>query len=175
MYNNLRRFLAFLFAIAVFYFGIKSESVFYPAISVIFLGEVIRIWAAGYLRKKKVLSVVGPYRYVRNPLYVGSFFIGIGFGLFIRNFYVLFSIIILFAVIYTLKINSEEKNLEAIFGEQYLEYKRKVNRWLPEFKPYRIINEEGKFDIKLAIIKNKEYNSILGCLGMIVLILIFKK
>ena len=174
MYNHLRRFLAFLFAIAVFYLGIKSESIFYPAISVIFLGEVIRIWAAGYIRKKKVLSVVGPYRYVRNPLYVGSFFIGIGFGLFIRNFYVLFSIVVFFVLIYTMQINSEEKQLETIFGEQYLEYKRNINRWFPGFKPYRIINEDGKFDIKLAIVKNKEYNAVLGCLGMIALILIFR-
>ncbi|MBN1385326.1 MAG: isoprenylcysteine carboxylmethyltransferase family protein [Elusimicrobia bacterium] len=175
MYNNLRRFLAFLFAIAVFYLGIKSGYVFYWAILIILLGQIIRIWAAGYLRKKKILSVVGPYRYVRNPLYAGSLFIGIGFGLFIWNFYVLSVLLVFFIGIYTLKINSEEKKLEEIFAEQYVEYKKHVPRWFPTLKPYKTSNEPGEFDLKLAIIKNKEYNSILGCIGMLILILIFKK
>src|ERR1051326_3194890 len=33
----------------------------------------IRIWAAGHLVKNKVLTVTGPYAYVKNPLYIGTF------------------------------------------------------------------------------------------------------
>ena len=173
MYNNLRRFLGLLFAMAVVYFGVKSEKIFYWAISIIFLGEILRIWAAGYIRKNKVLAIVGPYQHVRNPLYVGSFLIGAGFGIFIGNFFILALIVVIFLSIYTLQINSEEKKLSEIFGEKYLSYKKNVGRWVPRLKPYG--DEKEKFDIKLAIFKNKEYNAILGCLCLIIVILILRK
>lgn len=173
MYNNLRKFIAFLFAVAVVYLGVKSETYFYGAIFFIILGETLRIWAAGYIRKNKILSVVGPYRYVRNPLYIGSLLVGIGFGLFIWNFYLLVFMIFIFLIIYTLKIKSEEDKLESIFGEKYAEYKNNVARWLPRLKPYG--TESETYSIKLAIFKNGEYNVILGCLGMISAILILRK
>ena len=37
-------------------------------------------WAAGTIRKNRVLTTHGPYAFTRNPLYFGSFIIGIGFG-----------------------------------------------------------------------------------------------
>ncbi|OGS44333.1 MAG: hypothetical protein A2539_01060 [Elusimicrobia bacterium RIFOXYD2_FULL_34_15] len=173
MYNNLRRFIALLFAIAVFYLGIKSQRIYYWAIVIIAVGEIIRIWAAGYIKKNKILSIVGPYKYVRNPLYVGSLLIGVGFGLFIANYYLLIFMVVTFLIIYNLKIKSEEEKLKSIFGEQYLTYKKIVNRWLPRLSSYGHDSEE--FNVKLAIIKNKEYNAILGCLAMIFAIIIFKK
>src|SRR5471030_1298432 len=43
------------------------------------LGCALRSWAAGYLFKGKRVAVGGPYAYVRNPLYLGSFILGLGF------------------------------------------------------------------------------------------------
>ncbi|MEW6558058.1 MAG: isoprenylcysteine carboxylmethyltransferase family protein [Elusimicrobiota bacterium] len=173
MVNTLRRIIAFLFAIIVVLFGLKSEKVFYWAIIFILCGESIRIWSAGYIRKNKVLSIVGPYRYVRNPLYIGSFLIGVGFALFIGNFFVLILILISFGIVYTFQVKYEEKKLTEIFGEKYLEYKKNVRRWLPRITAFGL--EDEKFNISLAILKNKEYNSILGCIGMIFLILILRR
>lgn len=82
-------------------------------------------------------------------------------------------IIVTFLIVYTLQSNSEEKKLLGIFGEKYLEYKKNVGRWIPLLKPYG--SEYEKFDVRLAIFINKEYNSILGCIGMILLILILRK
>jgi len=158
--------------VAVAYFGAKSEKIMYWGVVPIFFGEILRLWAAGYIRKNKVLSLVGPYQYVRNPLYVGSFLIGAGFGIFIGNFIILALIIIIFLLIYTLQINSEEKKLAEIFGEKYLTYKKNVGRWIPRLKPYG--EEREKFGVHLAIFKNKEYNAISGCLGMIFLILFLR-
>ncbi len=155
------------------YFGATSEKILYWGIAPIFFGEILRLWSAGYIRKNKVLAIVGPYRHVRNPLYVGSFLIGVGFGIFTGDFIILAMIIIVFLLIYTLKINSEEKKLSEIFGEKYIDYKKNVNRWIPRWKPYG--NEKEKFNLRLAIFKNKEYNAVLGCIGLILLILILRK
>ena len=162
-----------MFAIAVIYFGVKSEKILYWGIGLIFFGEILRIWAAGYIRKNKVLSIVGPYKHVRNPLYVGSFLIGAGFGIFTGNFIILALIIIVFLLIYTLKINSEEKKLSEIFGEKYINYKKNVGRWIPKLKPFG--DEREKFDVRLAIFKNNEYNAVFGCLSLIIVILILRK
>jgi protein-S-isoprenylcysteine O-methyltransferase Ste14 len=44
----------------------------------VFFGCALRFWAAGYLFKGKRVAVGGPYAYVRNPLYLGSFILGLG-------------------------------------------------------------------------------------------------
>ena len=43
------------------------------------IGVFIRAWASGHIRKAETLAVSGPYAYTRNPLYVGSFIMGVGF------------------------------------------------------------------------------------------------
>jgi len=179
MYNNLRRFLAFVFALVVLYAGVKSEKPVYWAVIFIIIGEAVRIWAAGYIRKNSVLSIVGPYKYVRNPLYLGSFLIGIGFGMFVNNLYVFAAIVTIFLYIYTLKINSEERELEKIFGERYLEYKRNAGRWLPlkkfDMKIAQQDYSDDSFDIKLAILKNKEYNAVFGCIFVVFAIIFLRE
>jgi len=42
-------------------------------------GLLLRMWASGYLRKNDQLATAGPYAHTRNPLYLGSFLIGLGF------------------------------------------------------------------------------------------------
>jgi hypothetical protein len=40
---------------------------------------LIRAWASGHIRKNQTLAVSGPYAYTRNPLYLGSLILGVGF------------------------------------------------------------------------------------------------
>jgi len=64
------------------------------------LGAGLRAWAAGHLKKDQELSTGGPYAYTRNPLYLGSFLMGLGvivacgslllLALFLIFFYLLF-------------------------------------------------------------------------------------
>src|SRR5262245_47766090 len=42
-------------------------------------GVALRTWAAGTLKKNQALTMTGPYRIIRNPLYVGSFLMALGF------------------------------------------------------------------------------------------------
>src|SRR3954463_3409294 len=43
------------------------------------LGLALRAWAAGHIRKNAALAISGPYAHTRNPLYLGSFLLGLGF------------------------------------------------------------------------------------------------
>ena len=39
------------------------------------VGEIVRVWAAGHIRKGQEVTTSGPYRFTRHPLYLGSFVI----------------------------------------------------------------------------------------------------
>jgi protein-S-isoprenylcysteine O-methyltransferase Ste14 len=79
----------------------------------------------------------GPYRFVRNPMYIGGFIVLFGFGL-----YELSPAILLFALPWLLFVHLfvilyEEPHLRATFGAPYDAYCRSVRRWLPGGKPFR--------------------------------------
>jgi protein-S-isoprenylcysteine O-methyltransferase Ste14 len=76
------------------------------------------------------LVTSGPYRITRNPMYVAMAFlyvaIAVGFGL----IWALAVLPLVLVVIDRLVIAKEEPYLERLFGQQYLDYKRRVRRWL---------------------------------------------
>ncbi len=74
----------------------------------------------------------GPYRYVRNPMYVGVFFAGISLGLAEGNWLVPLGACVVFAFM-AVRTSIEEKFLIARFGEQYRDYMRRVGRFWPLF------------------------------------------
>jgi protein-S-isoprenylcysteine O-methyltransferase Ste14 len=82
------------------------------------------------------LVVAGPYRYVRNPMAMGSFAQGIGVGLFLGSplatAYALAG-----AVGWNYLVRSwEEFDLERRFGASYKEYEKHVRCWVPNLQPY---------------------------------------
>ena len=99
-------------------------------------GELIRIWAVSYAggktRTRKVgapeLCTSGPYSFTRNPLYLGNMFMYIGISIIAGapNIILMISIIFSFFLIqYTFIVSLEEETLTALFGEQYINYKKK--------------------------------------------------
>ena len=74
---------------------------------------------------------VGPYRYVRNPMYVGGFFMLSGFGLYERSISILLMALLLLLVVHLLVAFYEEPTLRKSFGASYEEYCRTTRRWLP--------------------------------------------
>jgi len=81
--------------------------------------------------------VIGPYRYVRNPMYLGAFGILLGSAFASASPALLVIAILLMVVIHFLVIYYEEPQLERRFGEAYREYCRRVPRWLPRPTIYR--------------------------------------
>src|SRR5262249_44185966 len=77
---------------------------------------------------------VGPYRYVRNPMYVGAFLVLLGFGLFEKSPAILLFTLPWFVLAHLFVIVYEEPHLRATFGQTYEQYCQAVGRWLPRFR-----------------------------------------
>jgi protein-S-isoprenylcysteine O-methyltransferase Ste14 len=103
------------------------------------LAAAIRTWAAAYLRSRVVhdtklhtetLVADGPYRHVRNPLYLGTFLMSIGLGFLASRSG--FAVLAMGAAIRILRlIGREEAELRAQQGESFREFCRRVPRLLP--------------------------------------------
>ena len=82
------------------------------------------------------LVIFGLYRYVRNPMILGVLIVLTGESLILLSLNILIWAIVFF-IINTLDFMfSEEPGLEKRFGEEYLEYRKNVRRWIPRLKPY---------------------------------------
>lgn len=103
-------------------------------------GFLLRVWATFdfYERKMKVIKLIpqrklvtnGPYRFSRNPLYLGAnVFVFFGAGLLVGSPGALL-ITAAHLPLVDLFIRREERQLEATFGAEYVEYKRHVRRWV---------------------------------------------
>ena len=79
----------------------------------------------------KELVVTGPYRYVRNPIYVGVLAIFLGHFLWFGAWALLMYAVLAFLGIHFFVVLYEEPNLKGKFGAAYEEYLKKVPRWLP--------------------------------------------
>lgn len=82
------------------------------------------------------LIITGPYAYVRNPMLLGVFLF-LGGECLMFQCWPLFYYLLIFIGINTVYFPlSEEKGLYKRYGEEYLEYKRNVPRFLPRLTPY---------------------------------------
>jgi protein-S-isoprenylcysteine O-methyltransferase Ste14 len=76
------------------------------------------------------LVIAGPYRISRNPMYVSGLFAWLGWSIFYGSSAVLVAFVLLWSVFTFRVIPYEERQLESLFGDDYLEYKRCVRRWI---------------------------------------------
>jgi len=107
------------------------------------LGELIRIWAAGHLYKTKELITSGPYRFTRNPLYLGRLLIFTGIALMARipcchaNLVVLvLGWLVFFGYYMPRKERIEPARLERHHGEAYRRYFAAVPALFPWKRPW---------------------------------------
>jgi protein-S-isoprenylcysteine O-methyltransferase Ste14 len=126
-------------------------------------GLWLRAIASGHVRKNTELTTTGPYAYTRNPLYLGSIIIALGFGVASRSIWVAVAIIALFFAIYLPVIKSEEAFLRGAF-DNFTEYANKVPRLLPRFRAADGAGM-GAFSRQLYL-KHREYNAVVGSLLM---------
>ena len=82
----------------------------------------------------KYLVVRGPYRYVRNPMYVSVAMILTGEAILFMSLAVLIEAIILISVVHLFVTYYEEPALRRRFGESYTRYSQTVGRWIPRYR-----------------------------------------
>lgn len=81
-------------------------------------------------RPATALVTTGPYRYTRNPIYVGTTVAYLGAGVLVDSLWVLGLVVPVLLVIHYGVVLREEAYLATKFGDAYLRYTRTVRRWL---------------------------------------------
>lgn len=156
------------FVFAVLYFWLARPTWRFIALGTILIvpGLLIRALASGHVRKNEALATSGPYAYTRNPLYLGSLLIGVGFAVAARNWWVGVALVVMFFAIYVPVIRDEEAFLRQKFPE-FEEYVRRVPRMFPGFASRSVTDEApAAFSMDLYF-KHREYNALLGALAML--------
>jgi protein-S-isoprenylcysteine O-methyltransferase Ste14 len=153
------------FAFAAFYLWMARPSWKSIAIGTLIAipGIVLRALASGHVQKNAQLTTTGPYAYTRNPLYLGSLIMAIGFALAARSAWVLIIIGLIFFVIYLPVIRGEEVFLRSTFPA-FEEYARGVPRLLPRARAFS--RAPGAFSRQLYW-QHREYNAVLGSAALI--------
>jgi protein-S-isoprenylcysteine O-methyltransferase Ste14 len=125
-------------------------------------GLALRTWATGHLRKNDALATTGPYAYTRNPLYLGSLLIGLGFTIAAGRWFLAIPFAALFLGIYVPVMRVESGTLRELFGESYQRYAGAVPMFLPRLTAYRDASgRETRFDPALYR-RYREYRAALG-------------
>jgi protein-S-isoprenylcysteine O-methyltransferase Ste14 len=164
--------LGFIFAVVYFWLARPTWRSIVLGVIVIIPGLFIRALASGHVRKNEALATSGPYAYTRNPLYLGSLVMGAGFAVAARSWWVGVALVAMFVVIYVPVIRDEEKFLRNTFPD-FEEYSRRVPRMLPRLMRVPNAGESSAGFSWDLYLKHREYNALLGALGMMTA-LIFK-
>ena len=124
------------------------------------VGEGIRMWAAGHIEKGREVTMSGPYRLMRHPLYVGSSVMALGVMVAARSVALAVVATIYMAATITAAVASEEDHLRHKFGAAYDRYARAEG-----------LTVERRFSLERAL-RNREYRAASGLLaGFLILAL----
>jgi len=157
------------FVFAVFYFWLARPTWRSIAIGAVVVvpGLLTRALASGHVRKNEALATSGPYGYTRNPLYLGSLLIGVGFAVAARSWWVGVALVAMFFAIYLPVIKDEEAFLREKFPE-FEEYARHVPRMFPRITRDPEGTQEASAGFSMDLYrKHREYDALIGVLAML--------
>jgi protein-S-isoprenylcysteine O-methyltransferase Ste14 len=116
------------------------------------IGEGLRIWAAGHLEKGREVTMTGPYRVTRHPLYLGSTIMGLGLAIAAHSVVVAILVLGYLGITLAAAISREEAHLTEKFGGAYPAYRNGVARAAAR-----------RFSLRRAA-RNREYRALIGFL-----------
>jgi len=120
------------------------------------VGQLFRIYAAGFIHKNKQLASTGPYALVRHPLYLGNFLILIGFALAAANLYVWIAVGLFFLIWYPAAIAYEDSKLERIFEDEWRNWSKDIRALIPGRFRLKDLKAEG-WNTYQSLIRNGEF------------------
>lgn len=150
------------FAFVVLFFWLARPTWPSLALGLVFVvpGILLRALASGHVRKNEALATCGPYAYSRNPLYLGSLLIGVGFAVAGHNWWIGLALLVMFLTIYLPVIRGEEAFLRQRFPE-FAEYALRVPRIIPRLRARTCASGSAGFSWDLYR-QHREYNALLG-------------
>ena len=172
MISRIRVPAGFVMAILYFYVCQPTPLSLTRGCSIALLGIILRAWASGHLHKNQSMATSGAYAFTRNPLYLGSFIIGVGFCLVTRSYGITAVFVILFAATYIPVMQQEKEYLRSAFGSDYVQYEAGVPLFFPRLAPPKYSPGQFSFHQYLA---NKEYKALLGYFVALLLLLLKMK
>jgi protein-S-isoprenylcysteine O-methyltransferase Ste14 len=155
------------FAFAALFLWLARPTPVFLALSMLLVvpGLLLRGFASGYVKKNAELTTTGPYAYTRNPLYLGSILMAVGFALAARSIWIALVLIAFFLAIYLPVIRAEEQYLRSVFPG-FDAYATEVPRLIPRLVPARQPKATpGSFSSALYR-KHREYNALIGAVSM---------
>ena len=152
--------LGFVFAVLYVWLAHPSKLSILIGGLLLIPGLLLRSVASGHVQKNRELTTSGPYAYTRNPLYLGSLILAMGFAIAARSWWVAGIMAVMFFAIYLPVILAEERFLRQTFPD-YDNYARQVSRLWFRLTPFR--GGQGSFSADLYW-KHREYNALLGSL-----------
>jgi protein-S-isoprenylcysteine O-methyltransferase Ste14 len=154
--------LGFLLALLYFWLARPTARAMGLGAILVLPGLLIRALASGHVRKNEALATSGPYAHTRNPLYLGSLLIGVGFAVAARSLWVGASLVAMFVAIYLPVIRDEEVFLRQNFPE-FEQYAAHVPRMLPRVLPYGKTQKQNEAEFSWNLyLRHREYNAALG-------------
>jgi protein-S-isoprenylcysteine O-methyltransferase Ste14 len=169
--------LGFLCAALFLLFAKPRPTTLLAGAAVSLIGLLLRAWAAGHIRKNSTLASSGPYALTRNPLYLGSFLLGLGFTIGSGRWQLGILFALLFLGIYLPVMRVESATMAQLFGDSFQKYSRAVPLFFPRITPYRGDDVRTEFDSSLYM-RYREYRAALGLViawGLLVLKAYFLK
>jgi protein-S-isoprenylcysteine O-methyltransferase Ste14 len=164
--------LGFVFAVLYFWLARPAWNSIALGAVLIVPGLLTRALASGHVRKNEALATSGPYAHTRNPLYLGSLLIGVGFAVAARSWWVGIVLVVMFFAIYVPVIRDEEAFLRGKFPE-FEEYARHVPRMFPRLIPWNPAPDMGSDGFSISLyVQHREYNALLGALAMLAALMV---
>jgi protein-S-isoprenylcysteine O-methyltransferase Ste14 len=156
--------------------SLSSATVLVTAIAILcaFKGTIFRVWGTAYLGTAVVhdtsmhgaeVVAAGPYRYVRNPLYVGTFIFSLAVSILMPPTGAIFFLLAQ-AFFYLRLILGEEAYLTAQQGEAYLAYKQRVPRLMRSLRA-RVPASRAKPQWLTSILAESYYVSLTVCFAVL--------
>jgi protein-S-isoprenylcysteine O-methyltransferase Ste14 len=142
--------LGFAFGAIAVWLARPTRGSMIVGVGVAAIGEALRIWAAGHLEKGREITMTGPYRFTRHPLYLGSAFMGLGVAIAAHRVSVAALVLGYLGVTLAAAISREEEHLTEKFGAAYPAYRDGLAR-----------GEARRFSLGRAV-TNREYRAVIG-------------
>ena len=120
------------------------------------LGMLVRLWASGYVMKNEVLATVGPYAFVRHPLYVGNLLICAGFCAASGLWWSVPVALAVLLVFYPETIRYEDQKLRRLFPGDSDRWAAETRALLPRLRPYVGNGERVPWSLSRSVMRNGE-------------------